>query len=344
MERGARGARGLRNAAFGAAGLLAAAALLRAAVSPTPAAGPRAAYAHAHPEAYDTLIVGSSRTARQLAPEIFDRAMAERTAPTRSFNLGLPDLWPPEDGYLIERTLAGRERPLRFLVVECNPIRLALPERHEYTARALYWHDAPRMRALVARAAAPPADAADGRPRAIRPHLPALAVHGSHWLQNALRVGRGAELLRAELDAHEPALDPALGPRRDGYQPLRADLPALDGPALARYERELASTPAGAGRLERGDAESQAELRRKRALAARYGAELVLVAPPVAGRTFEPLPGDGHIFLDFADPLRFPQLFVPEHRRDEGHLNARGAALYSRLVGQALGALVAERS
>jgi hypothetical protein len=84
-------------------------------------------------------------------------------------------------------------------------------------------------------------------------------------------------------------------------------------------------------------------LRRKRALAARYGAELVLVAPPVPGRTFVPMPGGDQVFLDFSDPARFPELFAPEHRQDGGHLNARGAEIYSRLVGLALGAIVAER-
>ena len=80
--------------------------------------------------------------------------MAERTAPTRSYNLGLAGLWPPEDGYLIERTLAGRALPLRFLVVECNPIRLLLAPEYRDTARAVYWHDATRMRILFARAKA----------------------------------------------------------------------------------------------------------------------------------------------------------------------------------------------
>jgi hypothetical protein len=346
MERGAAGLRWLRNAALGAAGLLLAGALLRSATLPTPAGGERAEYARLHPAAYDTLLVGSSRTARQLSPEIFDRAMAERHVPTRSYNLGLAGLWPPEDGYLIERTLAGREIPLRFLVVECNPIRLGLPAEVQGSARAVHWHDTARMRVLWHRAKAQSADATKKKTRgkAIRRALPALSVHARHWLWNSLRLGRGAELLHGALEAREPARDDAIGPRGDGFRPLSPDKPALAGAALAEYEMELADTPAGARRLQRGDTESQAELRRKRELAARYGAELVLVAPPVPGRTFQPLLAPGEIFLDFADPERFPVLFAPEHRQDASHLNVRGAEIYSRELGLALAAILAERS
>jgi hypothetical protein len=345
MTRGASGLRWLRNALVAAAGLFLTATLLRVATTPTPAAGVRAEYARTHPASYDTLIVGTSRTARQIAPEVFDRAMAERHAPTRSYNIGLAGLWPPEDGYLIERTLAGREVPLRFLVVECNPIRLGIPDEYQDTARAVYWHDAARMRILWNRAKAQSADEKKQKKRgkAIRRNLPALAVHARHWLWNALRLGRGAELSLDALDARQRPTE-AVGPRGDGYRPIPAHLPDISGRALARYEAELADTPRGADRYQRADTESQVELHRKRALAERYGAELVLVAPPVPGRTFQPLLGDRQIFLDFADPDRFPELFAPEHRLDEGHLNARGAELYSRAVGLALGAILAGRS
>jgi len=89
--------------------------------------------------------------------------------------------------------------------------------------------------------------------------------------------------------------------------------------------------------------ESQAELERKRALAERHGGRLVLVAPPYLSVPFAPLPELGIAFLDFSDPRRYPQLFAPENRADGGHLNAEGAAIYSRLLArELLGALDGE--
>ena len=67
-----------------------------------------------------------------------------------------------------------------------------------------------------------------------------------------------------------------------------------------------------------------------------FGARLVLVAPPTVGPAFAPLPGTGHLFLDFSDPERYPELFAVGHRFDRGHLNHAGALLYSRLLAREL--------
>ena len=182
------------------------------------------------------------------------------------------------------------------------------------------------------------------RGRAIRRALPDLAVHARHWLWNALRIGRGAELLLAALENGGLPPEAAVGPRGDGFVPLRAGKPPLAGAELERYRSELAAMPAGARRLSHGDSESQAELlpqaRPRRALRRRARARRAARRRPHlrAGAAAADL-----VFLDFADPARFPELFAPEHRADSGHLNARGAEIYSRLVGRALGAVIAGR-
>lgn len=332
-----------RNALLFAACLLLTASVLRAATSPTPA-GTRAEWAHEHPDAYDTLFVGSSRTARQISPETFDRAMAEQGLATRSFNLGYPSLWPPEDGYLLERTLAGRQVPLRFLIVECNPIRLGVPPELFDTARGVHWHDLARMRVIWRHIVAISGERPQPRSRTgnVRRQLPVIRQHLRHWAWNALRLGRGAELFQAALGPGGERLE-ALGPRGDGYVPHVRARDGIAADARSGYERAVVETPTGAGRLRRGDAESQAELRRKRALAARYAAELILVAPPVTGPTFAPSPDPSQVFLDLSDPLRYPELFAPANRFDAGHLNARGAEVFSRLLARELGAALATR-
>ena len=110
----------------------------------------------------------------------------------------------------------------------------------------------------------------------------------------------------------------------------------MNAEEIARYERELADAVARGKPDHYGDSESQAELARKRALARRFGAELVLVAPPTVGAAFAPLPGSGFLFLDFSSPARYPELFAVEHRYDRSHLNREGAVLYSRLLAREL--------
>jgi len=329
-----------------AAGFLAACALLSRLVEPTPVGGGRIEWVRDHGADYDTLFVGSSRTFRQVMPSAFDAAMADAGRPTRSFNLALPGMRPPEDAYVAERALEGRTAPLRFLVVECNPVQLGIPPEDRETARAVYWHDAPRMRALWRRAFASPSQSPDAPPRGqnLRQQLVELADHAWHWAWNATRLGRGAELLHDSLAPQQrgrPAL--RLGPDGDGFQPRPSGRERFAGTEREVYLAALAEALERPHRLRYGDAESQAELERKRALAERHGGRLVLVAPPYLSVPFAPLPELGIAFLDFSDPRRYPQLFAPENRADGGHLNAEGAAIYSRLLArELLGALDGE--
>jgi hypothetical protein len=321
-----------------AAGFLGTCALLSAWVGPTIVGGGRIEWVREHPADYDTLFIGSSRTGRQVMPSLFDAAMTEAGRPTRSFNLGMPGMRPPEDAYVIEHVLAGRRAPLRYLIVECNPVRIGLPPQDRETARAVYWHDARRMRTLWGRAFSPSSLAPDAplSEEVTRQHALELADHARHWLWNATRLGRGAELLQQALSMrHPPRRSHWLGPARDGFHPRPPGEP-FAGEELAAYRAELAEALATPPARRYGDPESQAELLRKRALAARHGARLVLVAPPYVSAPFAPLPEHGIPFLDFSDPRRFPELFEPARRNDAGHLNPAGAELYSRLLAREL--------
>ncbi|HVH04807.1 MAG TPA: hypothetical protein VNE71_02275, partial [Myxococcota bacterium] len=312
-----RGARLLLAAVGGVAGFAAACALLTRAIAPAPAeAVLRADWLAANGARFDTVFIGSSRTVRQVMPATFDGAMAESGRPTHSFNLGAAGMRAPEDAFVLERALAGRREPLQFLLVECNPVRLGIPEQDRGTTRAVYWHDRARVKTLWNRVWAHPTLAPDGQLGlgvGVR-HLGEFADHLRHWAWNASRMGRAPELVDPLIRAGVKPFDgPALGPDGDGYDPGRKRRP-MNAEEVARYERALADAVARGKPDHYGDSESQAELARKRALARRFGAELVLVAPPTVGAAFAPLPGSGFLFLDFSSPARYPELFAVEHR------------------------------
>jgi hypothetical protein len=339
--------RGLAAALAFTGGFALACAALARLVSPVAAgASDRADWLRERGAGFDTLFVGSSRTFRQLVPAVFDEEMAALGAPARSFNLGTPGMRPPEDSYVIERALRGREAPMRFFVVECNPLHLGVPPEDRGTTRAVYWLDGPRLEALWPRVWARPALMPEGRlsPAVVGGHLLKFADHLGHWLWNVSRVGRGAELLEHVLfaGARGRPEKAVIGPAGDGFFP-REYRESFHGEEVERYQAALAAA-LEADRVYYGDLASQAELARKTALAARYGARLVLLGPPIVGRVFTPLPGSGALFLDFSDPRRYPELFAVSHRNDGGHLNAAGAELYTRLVARRLAAALADRS
>lgn len=333
--------------AFAGGFALVCAALTRLVAPVAAGASERADWLRERGAAFDTVFVGSSRTFHQLIPADFDRTMAELGIPVRSFNLGTPGMKPPEDAYVIGRALRGREAPLRFLVVECNPIHLDIQPEERGTTRAVYWHDVPRLWALWQRVWARPALAPEANlgPAVVSNNLVEFAGHLGPWLWNAARVGRGAHLLeRAVAERRRGGSEKSVvGPLGDGFFPREYREP-FHGEELESYRSALAATVNEEGsRIHYGDVASQREIARKVALAERLGTRLVLVAPPILGGVFAPLPESGALFLDFSDPRRFPELFVPEHRNDGGHLNRAGSELYTRLLARRLAAALAGR-
>ena len=294
-----------------------------------------------HGDEFDTLFLGSSRTYRQIIPELFDRGMAAVGQSTRSFNLGIDGMRPPEDTYVLEQILGHRKTPVRWVLVECNALRLSMREEDQETLRAVYWHDWKRLVTLFRRAFL-----ADEKKRNWRDRVgevlevwPDFFEHAEYWAQRATHLGEGHDwlekLMRNRASSPMPLFD--LGPRRDGYRASESP-EQMDPVKHAAYEQELAAMHANPPRVTYGDRVSQAELQEKKRLIEAAGGKMVLLIPPFAGsRFFHPQPGpSAPIVLDFSSPTKYPQLFAPEHHSDSGHVNRAGSELYTREIVRAL--------
>jgi hypothetical protein len=343
--------RGACNLAAFCLGIAAAATILSSVVEPSRVTPVSAKLDWlAEREDFDTILIGSSRTHRQLLPTVLDPALAEAGVQINSFNLSTDGMRPPEDGYLIDRALEERDTPLRFLIVEANPIELRIADDNEDSERVVYWHDLPRMMALWSRAwsasiARPPA--LDKRISDTWRNLRYFSEHLSYWVTNAVLAGRGSELIHEAIGLAPTPRDERrdLGPDLDGHLiPRGAE--EMDPAEMRDYDRKFSELKRKGRRLDPGDYASQSELLRKARKARQFGARLVLVAPPSMNvEIFRPEPtvGKDVIFLDFSDPAKYPDLFVAEHRRDSGHLNTKGSVLYTRLVAQHLAAALREK-
>ena len=281
---------------------------------------------------YDVLAIGSSRTYRQIIPKVFDAAMAAAGKPTRTFNLGIDGMRPPEDTYVLEKALALRRKPLKFVIVECNNIRFEVRDEDAGTVRAVHWHDWKRLSTL-----AQFAFYSDKKKRGFADTMkrrldvfPEFWEHTGYWFENVTQLGRGNELLSARLfDTKQPLK--VIGSNGYTDPPLRTD---LSGKKLADYEDDVESMRKTPPRAERSEWVSQAELAEKRRIIERAGAKMILVVPPYP-MTKRFLP-DGEkeqaAVLDFSNPLKVPELYTPEHRLDEGHTNRAGSEIYTRLI------------
>ncbi len=313
----------------------------RFAPEPTvPMVSPKLDWWRAHAEEFDTLIIGSSRTYRQVVPSLFDAAMAAGGVPTRSYNLGIDGMRAPEDGYLLAQALAAHRGPLRYVIMECNSLKMEVPDDNADTLRAVYWHDLPRMGALLRLCFAPDYT---GERRSIGKRISSgwgnlrhYSDHAKLWAWRSAHVGSGNERLLAAIGIVPSA--PTfieVGKAKDGYRaPTTAE--RMSGKLLRDYEKRLAEILAQPSvATDYGDAESQRELLRKCALVTAAGARPIFLAPPLlAPAVFTP--ADSTLFLNFALPARYPALFAIENRRDSGHTNSAGSALYTRLLAESL--------
>ena len=279
----------------------------------------------AHP-GIDTLFIGSSRIFHSVDPALFDRDAARHGVRTRSFNLGTDGMRPPESLYVTRLALA-RHPGLRWVFIEAQDIFVKLPRQNLATARSVHWHDW-RHTALVL--------------REIRTRLahtagarPLMWLHVQCFAWRTSNVGRGAELVADRWRWVKKAAAPEpLWAGREGFVPDTH--PWADEKLRARYalavETIRAAPPAPAPLtpvLREALRDVVAEVR------AAGATPIFVVTPTVLAREqFGALRAQGvdADLIGFYSPDAQPELFDAALHNDAEHLNARGAAVFSRAL------------
>jgi len=301
------------------------------------------AWFEVHRDDYDVLFFGSSRIDRGVIPARFDREMARRGHPVRSFNFGVPGMGAHETSALVRQVLERKPRRLRWVVVELEGWSAALPEPNRFKRRTVAWHDPAETASVLRTLAMTPDPAVESAGPAERlelawSHLLHLgawgtgAGRGRHWVEAARRAerrGRDAPDY-ADGGGFEPFSESAYGtPSTHPFRRRFLELVPVYRQAVARLTE--ADGPDGAAApLERSTAEA---FERQVVSIRRAGAEPVHVVTP----TVRPMPGLGRLaeavggpsVLVFNDPERYPELFVVENRFDAEHLTTRGAELFT---------------
>lgn len=292
-------------------------------------------------DAYNVLFIGSSRVHHQIIPELFDRLMGEGGIPVRSFNLGVDGARPPEDAYLLEHALQGRRTPITMVIEEGNAIRFRGNEQMSDTLRGSYWRDRLRMLYICRRLLTgkePGQKNVWQRFGEFAHESEDFWVHCLLWLPKATHVGEGVPILDRLCNHFSPTrLEAKLGSRLDGFvsegnEPMPSNI-------LRGYEKDMARREREPIVADYADPTSQQLVQWSERTVAEHGGKLILVLPPTVNDSkFYPSPAFGPTppVLDFCDVAQFPQLYAVENRKDSGHLNQRGAELFTRLIVQQL--------
>lgn len=298
-----------------------------------------------HGDDFDTVFIGSSCIRHQISPAIFDRSMREAGFPTSTLNFGVNAMFPPEDGYILERLLAAKPLHLKWVFIELHELETKRIPELEDTRRSLYWHD-PKRTSLVFRAILNASEDENGLSllgKIAQLVLPgpgkseardALFYHSALFARNFANVGRKIDLSHwlSHLGKEE-RLSRELGGDGDGYVPLNRTMSTAE---TALYENELnyAMTLAGPRFV---SASTEMACRQLVAEVRKAGATPVFLVTPLTMQIelgFQPESGMAGTVMSFNNARAYPQLYRNEMRMDRSHLNSRGAEEFTRLVAE----------
>jgi hypothetical protein len=275
---------------------------------------------------FDVLFLGTSRFYHSVIARRFDRQVAAATGRRiRSFNFGYDAMWPPENFYLLRQLLALHPPRLRWVFIECLPMRTTI-DANTPSRRVAYWHDAQHTW-LTCRAIA-------GERIRFGEKWSRWSGHTAHLLNQWTNAGLGAEWLTFEFGLEKRkkmvrGLPAKAWEQTEGYSPENE---TMGGEILAKFQEAVKNLVQGlpekrVSRVWREELEKT--IREIRAA----GAQPVLVLTPATkeNENYTGFPADVPL-LRFQDPRVFPALFDPANHYDGDHLNDAGAQVLTDLL------------
>jgi hypothetical protein len=298
-----------------------------------------------HQDSFDAIYLGSSRIAHGIDPLIVDPIVSRQIGrPFVSFNLGFNATHGFETDYLIRSLLDDPPERLKFVVIEAQTLSAEMESYSRLvTDRTIAWHT-PRYTALAL------LDLAESE-RTIRPRGLDATVHLRMFARHMTNAGQGPELVASSTEARSSSFqkESASEMRVRGY----SDLKMMSDGSLPPSRQNLLDH-LGRYRRARRTFEDLARFAEPRPIAAAIlagqvaflksrGLVPIYVMPPTLDppESYSEFERRGTIsdFLSYADPSTYPDLFYVESRWDLQHVSRRGATLWSRRLGDDLGAI-----
>lgn len=293
---------------------------------------PKLSFFAAHRNDFDTLFIGTSRLQHHISPALFDATTSAGGRATHSFNFGVDGMHPAESFFVIEQILALAPRNLRQVFIEFEGVQSDWWRAGGPTRRLAYWHDWKQTSLTIAKTIDPRGNApwfAEVFRAIVRRRT--IVMHLGLFVRQSANVGRLFDLV-ANWNANErPDWKAQLGPAHNGYQEPLAPMPPERVPRYTKkLQREL-----GAARPHYVDPYAERAYREYAGRFAQLGARSFFVITPVATQSslhFRP-PPPGPVFR-FNSVKKYPQLYDPAVRADEGHMSQVGADEFTRLLAQ----------
>lgn len=286
-----------------------------------------------HKDEYDLVFFGSSRVYRAFDPDAFGREVEGRGRQLRAFNFGIGAMRPHEMNAVIRRVQATKPARLRWVLVELMHWQPTILEGMSESPRTIDWHDPHETWSACRTEWLTELPTAEKLTRC-GTHLSLMAAKYANWGQGPRRIDQ------FERDRAQASTRPVVA-EGDGFV-------AIDDETGSYYEgrrktfltkyldvflAQIEEIPAGQRQPATLESFNLAATARQQAAIRAAGAEPIYVVPNLrwAAPVLHRLARDGMIsnFIALNDPESLPELYVADHYFDRGHLNRRGAELFS---------------
>lgn len=306
-------------------------------------------YWKAHKDEFDTIFLGTSRTYRGIVPTVFDPLTAANGVPTKTFNLGMDAMFPPEDAFVAEQFLRDPPKNLKWVFIETAVFMEDFEDRDPDSVRSVYWHDLPRTQ-LCSRALLWPKRKSEkwkkwlktdkGKPSIVS----VVATHWRLFFTRSLNMGRGSTNFSQWIMNRAPKSMKAIGDNLDGFKPMLAK--TFENSAQAEeYENTLKQRQEKPAKIIPMNSYAEESLMRVVKRVRELGAKpIVFLAPTTGHLRGHPADALKIPVLDFCDVVNYPELFEPAVRTDNAHVNEQGAKLFTTRLAEKFIELAQSRS
>ncbi|MGC1310048.1 MAG: hypothetical protein WA885_22700 [Phormidesmis sp.] len=292
-----------------------------------------------HQKNFNAVLLGSSLTYRQISPKTLDASLTQ--CKTSSFNLGANGMFNPETYYLYESLLDELpENGLDYAFLELEDIQ-NIEAQNLATARSYYWHNWRYLLFSI---------------DYILDSNKSLALKSEllreYFLSYVYKVFLGFRILLAEspedtqawkqngfyafddqMNDPQAALAVRNSLKKESIAFLK-DTSVLKGQVLAA-EKGSFKAPEGSANV--------AHLHKLLSLIKKSkakGVHLIFFVPPrlssyiEAAAIAQALPKEN--VIEVFDPIKYPELYQPDLSFDKGHLNAKGAEIFTKIFAEAV--------
>lgn len=307
-------------------------------------------YYYNNTEQYGAVFIGSSRFFRHISPGVFNSLQIDKRS--KSYNWGAPAFYGHKTLFLLKDVL-GRNKLPKYIFVEFD-FGDTPNVKNLHHCRTFYPYDFYVWKTLIKSIQCSDID--------LLSKWSSFKIHCINFSDNLFKVGQGFDLIRG-IFFNSPIGESVplrlLGRMKDGYYPLDqhfADQPkdetmrrrstqVYDHPRKLIDVKQESQMGFRAGNAKKPNNEIFFELFSSLIEQARLkGVKIIFVLSPRRGVQYEfllpvfnRLPSGNKIEL--ADPDKYPEFYSPENSFDVGHLNHKGAMLFTERLTQEFMAL-----